>query len=338
MKNIAVIGCGRWGPNHIRNFQTLPGARALYAVDPDAARLARIREAFPDVRLESDLSKVLADPAVDAVVVATPTSTHHAVVRDAIRAGKHVLCEKPLCENSAKAQELTELAQAKGTLLMVGHVFLFNDAIAKVKELVDGGEVGSVRSLAAVRTNLGPVRSDVNAAADLASHDISVFNWLLGSAPDAVSAAGGSFLQPGVEDVVSLSLRYPNNVFATILVSWLSPKKVRQMTIVGTKRMVTWDDLDLATPIAVYDAGAEATTGPSDYGEFLRVSTWDGDVRLPKVAFQEPLKAQAKAFLQALVDGKVTRSDGQFSLGVVRTLDAASKSLSGNGAFVRVEA
>jgi len=337
MINVAVIGCGRWGPNHIRNLHTLPGSRVAVAIDTDRARLSRVAELFPEIRVETDVRAAFAD-SIDAVVVATPTTTHHAVVREALLAGKHVLCEKPLCETSARAQELTELASSRRLALMVGHVFLFNDGIVKLKELVDGGELGKLQHLTAVRTNLGPIRQDVNAALDLATHDISIFNWILGTVPEFASAVGASFLQPGVEDVVSIALRYPGGVFANIQASWLSPKKVRQITAVGTKRMVTWDDLDLSTPIAIYDAGAETKQEYSDYGEFLRVTTWEGDVRLPKVAFQEPLKAQARAFVEAVRSGTVSRSDGPFSLGVVRVLDAITRSLRENGALVRVSA
>jgi predicted dehydrogenase len=335
MINVAVIGCGRWGPNHIRNLNSLPGSRVAVAIDTDRARLSRVSELFPEIRVDTDVSVAFTD-AIDAVVVATPTSTHHGVVRQALLAGKHVLCEKPLCETSVLAQELTELALSRRLVLMVGHVFLFNDGIGKLKELVDAGDLGKLQHLSAMRTNLGPIRQDVNAALDLATHDIAIFNWILGAVPDLASAVGASFLQPGVEDVVCISLRYPGGIFANIQASWLSPKKVRQITAVGTKRMVTWDDLDLSTPIAIYESGAETKQEYSDYGEFLRVTTWDGDVRLPKVNFQEPLKAQARAFVEAVGTGAVSRSDGPFSLGVVRVLDAITRSLAENGALVKV--
>jgi predicted dehydrogenase len=335
MFKIAVIGCGHWGPHHIRNFAGLPSSNVVTAVDSDAGRLVRISEMFPGVKTERDYRKVLADSNVDAVAIATPTNTHYQLVREALMAGKHVLCEKPLCEKSADAEELIELARKRGLILMVGHVFLFNPGIVKIKEILEGGELGSLHYLSAIRTNLGPIREDVNAAYDLATHDISIFNWLLESQPEFVSATGASFLQPGIEDVVFISLIYPRNVIANIRCSWLDPKKVRQITVVGSRKMVTWDDLDPNRPVAIYEKGANAKeyTG---FGEFLRISMWDGDVRLPKVQADEPLKIQDRYFLEAMQQGTLARSNGSFSVGVVRTLEAISESLKAGGARVRL--
>ena len=201
---------------------------------------------------------------------------------------------------------------------MVGHTFLFNPGIKKLKELIDSGEIGAVRSLSAVRTNLGPVRSDVNAAWDLASHDIAIFNWLLGTGPLELQAMGAAFLQPGIEDVVNITMRYSGNVLASVQCSWLDPKKVRQMTIVGSKRMMTWDDLDLANPVAIYEKTVETNSEVTGYGEFLRLSMLDGDVRLPKVEADEPLRAQDSAFVRAIRDGTRPPSDGAFGVGVIR--------------------
>ncbi len=334
---IAVIGCGHWGPNHVRVFRSLPEAQVLYAVDVDSARLERAQTLFPGLRTESDLRVVLDDPAVDAIVVATPTQTHYEIVKASLNAGKHVLCEKPLCATANEARELVRTASEAGRVLMVGHVFLFNSGILKVKELVDSGEVGELQYISAMRTNLGPIRGDVNAAYDLATHDISIFNFLLGTKPELVSATGASFLQPGVEDVVFISLRYRNGTLANIRASWLDPKKVRQMTVVGTKKMVTWDDLALTSPVAVYDKGANAVQEYADYGEFLRVTMWDGDVLLPKVQMQEPLKNQNQYFLESLRSGSLERSGPQFSLEVVEVLEAINESLKNDGAPVRIE-
>jgi predicted dehydrogenase len=312
-------------------------ATVVAAVDPDPKRRESVSAMFPGIRTEADYKRVLEDQAVDAVVVATPTRTHYEIVRDALLADKHVLCEKPLCEISAQAQELSELGRVRKLALMVGHVFLFNPGLVEVKKLVDAGELGGLQYMTANRTNLGPIRSDVNAAYDLASHDISIFNWLLGSVPETVCATGAAFLQPGVEDVVFITLKYPANVFATIGASWLSPKKVRQITVVGKQKMVTWDDLELNTPVAIYNKGANAKQEYSDFGEFLRVSTWEGDVRLPKVDFDEPLKVQARYFLEAIGKGKVEHSDGFFALGVVESLEAVAESLRSDGTPVSVQ-
>jgi predicted dehydrogenase len=336
MFKIAVIGCGHWGPHHIRNFSGLPGSTVVSAVDLDAGRLARISEMFPAVKTERDYSKALEDSNIDAVAIATPTDTHYQLVREALIAGKHVLCEKPLCEKSFQAEELIELARNRGLILMVGHVFLFNPGIVKIKEILDAGELGALHYLSAIRTNLGPIRKDVNAAYDLATHDISIFNWLLESQPESVSATGASFLQPGIEDVVFISLTYPRNVIANIRCSWLDPKKVRQITVVGNRKMVTWDDLDPNRPVAIYEKGANAKEDYTGYGEFLRISMWDGDVRLPKVQADEPLKIQDRYFLNAVQQGTLARSNGRFAVGVVKTLEAVSESLKSGGSRVRV--
>ena len=331
MYNLAVIGCGRWGPNHVRVFNGLKESKVSAVADPDPKRLERVYEAFPSIRCEQDYRDVLGDPTIDAVVVATPTGTHHQLVKESIFAGKHVLCEKPLCENSVQAKELIELAAEHGRLLMVGHVFLFNPGIVKAKEIVDSSELGSLRYLSAVRTNLGPIRDDVNAAYDLATHDISIFNWLLNDEPEIVSAVGASYIQSGIEDVVSICLQYPRNVLATILVSWLDPRKVRQITVVGSRKMVTWDDLNQVSPIAVHDKGANPVEDYRDFAEFIRLSMWDKDITMPKVEFGEPLRLQAAEFIRSLQQGYVERSNGEFSAGVVRVLEAIQTSLQTGG-------
>ena len=355
MINIAVVGCGHWGPNHIRVFGSLPECRVSMAVDSDRRRLQAVRGLYPSVRLESDAARAFTDPRVDAVVIATPTSTHFELVRRALAAGKHVLCEKPLCRRASEARELATLARRHRRILMTGHVFLFNSGIVKLKELYDSKELGEFRYLSAVRTNLGPIRGDINVAFDLATHDISVANWLIGDAPQSVSAVGGTFLQSGIEDVVFATLRYKRNGIAHIHASWLNPKKVRQLTLVGSRKMATWDDLELSAPVAIFDCGANAvlpsrggkraahrgaSTVPifREYGEFLRISMWDADVRLPKIRAEEPLKAQNRHFLTAVAGGKLDRSDAVFTLGVVRTLEAIETSLERGGASVRLRA
>ena len=337
MIKLAVFGCGRWGPNHIRNFNDLSGAKVAAVADLDEERLERVRETYPGLRSERDYRLILEDPNIDAVVVATPVATHYEIVQEAILAGKHVLCERPLCKDSKQGEKLVKLARTNGCHLMVGHVFLFNPGITKLKELIDEGELGRLRYLSASRTNLGPIRGDINVAYDLCSHDISIFNWLLGGEPELVSATGTSFVQPNIEDVAFVSMRYPNNVLVNMQASWLDPKKVRQITVVGSQQMVTWDDLQATSPIAIYDKGAAtAQQDYDDFGEFLRLSMWDRDVRLPKVHFVEPLKVQAVEFLNVLQTGQGERSDGTFALGVVRVLEAIASSIQRDGSPTRV--
>lgn len=331
MIHIGVIGCGHWGPNHIRNFNSMPNAKVISAADINENHLSRISKMFPDVIVEKDYRKLLDNSILDAVVVSTPTSTHCSIVRDALLAGKHVLCEKPLCTTSNDAKNLVKIAEQRKLTLMVGHVFLFNPSIMKIKEFIASGELGHLFYLSSVRTNLGPVRTDVNAAFDLATHDISIFNWLLDDIPSLVSAAGESYLQNNIEDVTFISLKYPNKVFANIQASWLNPKKVRQISIVGCKKMITWDDLNLNSPIAIYDKGANAKYEYNNYGEFLNINMWDGDIRLPKVHMEEPLKVQSNHFLNIINNGNPKTSDGEFALGVVKVLEAIKESLMNNG-------
>jgi predicted dehydrogenase len=342
MIKVGVIGCGHWGPNHIRVFNSLPDSSVGAAVDLDEKRLKAVREMYPEIRCERDYRRILEDPSYDAVVVATPVSSHYEIVRESILAGKHVLCEKPLCRNSEQAREIGGLAVAKDRTLMVGHVFLFNPGIMKLKELVDTAELGELQYLSASRANLGAFCSDINVVHDLATHDISIYNWLLGSEPEVVSATGASFVRSNIEDVAFVSMRYPGNVLTNIHVSWLDPKKVRQITVVGRRQMATWDDLQPTSPIAIYDKGAMTVRDYGDYGEYLRLSTWEGDIRLPRVRPDEPLKLQAREFLNILQNGHMQNSYAwhcriEFSLGIVRVLDAVNLSMKNGGTPVEVE-
>lgn len=330
---IAVIGCGHWGPNHIRNFHSIPGAKVAWAVDPSPDRRKYIASQYDRVRVTPHLDEALDDHTVNAVVVATPTSTHHRIALAAIKARKHVLCEKPLATTVAECQELIAAAALHKVVLMVGHVFLFNAGILKLKELIAFNDLGPLYYGSAVRSNLGPIRDDVNAAYDLASHDISIFNFLFASAPMTVSACGQSFLKPGVEDVVFVTLTYPHNIVAGIEATWLSPKKVRSITLVGEKKMATWDDLAAAGPVAIYDKGVAREPYYDNYGEF-HLLTREGDVTIPAVQLEEPLKRQARFFLEAIGRGSATVCSGERGLDVVRTLAAVEESIGCGGAPV----
>jgi len=359
----AVIGCGYWGPNHLRVLSerlldetrlsirklavatnharvALPSCEPisrveLTAVDHDPQRLDWVAEHFPEVRRELDLSAVLDDPRIDAVVIATPTVTHAEIVSAALRAGKHVLCEKPLCTQADEARELVSLAEHVERVLMTGHTFLFSPGLQVLKDLIDSGELGELRHLASIRANLGPIRSDVGVVYDLASHDVSIFNWLLGELPESVAAIGQAWLQPGVEDVADVHLRYPRGRLASLRVSWLDPEKVRQLTVVGSRRMATWNDLVPKNPLAVFDRGARLTQERSRSRHFKAV-TWDGEVRLPQIPAVEPLRAQDASFLRAVQTGHVEQSDGPFSADVVSVLSAICESLRQGGACAPV--
>lgn len=330
--SLAVVGCGHWGPNHIRSFSALQGIRVAWAVDKSPQRRAHVSSLYERTSVTGDLDDVLGDPAVDAVVVATPTGSHYEIAIAAIQAGKHVLCEKPLGMTSAECEALVATAKSSGVVLMVGHVFLFNGGILKLKELMRFGDLGGIHYASAVRTNLGPIREDINAAYDLASHDVSIFNFLFDSSPISVSACGHAYLKPGIEDVVFITLTYPNDIIVAVEASWLNPKKVRQITLVGDKKMATWDDLS-SMPVSIYDKGVAREPYYDSYGEF-HLLTREGDVAIPRIQLDEPLKRQAKFFIDAIGHGSASVCSGEHGLAVVRVLEAIGESMRQGGAQV----
>ena len=299
MIRVAVVGAGQWGPNLIRNFHNRQTSEVVCVIDRDAARLALVRARFPDVQVGPDAEPVLVDPDVDAVVAATPTSTHHRLVKTALEHGKHVLVEKPITSDVDQAEELRSLAERAGRILMVGHVFLYNAGVRRVKQLLDAGKLGRVYYVSMVRTNLGPIRTDVNAAWDLASHDISIVNYWLGAEPKSASALGGSWINEGIEDVVFATLRYPGEVLVNLHVSWLNPRKARDITVVGEKRMLTFDDMNLSESLHIYDKRVTDERTPMTYVDSFasfRASVREGDITIPKVALGEPLRAECDHF------------------------------------------
>jgi predicted dehydrogenase len=333
---LAVVGCGHWGPNHIRNFRALSGVNVTWAVDRDAQRLKYVSSLYDHLATTDNVDEMLADKSIGGVVVATPTATHFDVAIKAIEAGKHVLCEKPLAKTSLECEKLISAAAERGVVLMVGHVFLFNGGILKLKELNSYNDLGRLYYASAVRTNLGPIRDDVNASVDLASHDISIFNFLFGSAPISASACGHSYLKQGIEDVVFITLTYPNEMIAGIEVSWLNPQKVRRITLVGDKKMVTWDDLSSAGAITIYDKGVIREPYYDSYGEFHMLAR-EGDVTIPKLQLEEPLKRQARFFVDAISKKNASVCSGERGWDVVRTLEAINESIEKGGAPVAIE-
>ena len=333
---IGVVGYGEWGPNHVRNFQSLPGAHVAGVADARPERLQKACDQYPGIRTFSDHRELIAATELDALVVATPTSSHAAVVRDGLDAGLHVLCEKPLCTTVPDAQELTARAAAAGRLLMVGHVFLFNAGVLRLRQLMKDNALGTVRYLSCRRTNLGPIRNDVSAVWDLASHDVAIMNFLLDAMPIEVSAVGQSYLRPPIHDVAFITLKYPSAVLAHLHVSWLDPVKVREITAVGDAKMAVWDDLASVGPIRIFDKGVVKSRTYSDFGEF-QLLTREGDVTIPRVVMEEPLRAQARHFLAAVSGSDDGLSDARFGLGVVTVLAAIDASMAGGGAAVRVD-
>ncbi len=337
MVRIAVIGAGHWGPNLVRNFHTGQGSSVTHVVDSRAERLAQLAPRYPGVAFLQDADTVFANPGVDAVVIATPTATHYALCKRALEAGKHVLVEKPITTRAAEAEELGALADKKRKTLMVGHVFLFNPAVQRVKQYLEKGELGKVHYVSMVRTNLGPIRGDVNAAWDLASHDISIADHWLGAGAEAVSAVGGVYINPGVQDVVFATLRYPGGALVNLHCSWLNPRKNRDVTVVGDRRMLTFDDMNLLEPLRVYDKGVGEQVSKSVVDTFagFRASVREGDITIPKVPMGEPLKAECDAFLDAVTKGVAPLTGAKMAASVVRTLEAMEKSLAAGGAEVK---
>ncbi|OGX28159.1 MAG: hypothetical protein A2705_04400 [Omnitrophica WOR_2 bacterium RIFCSPHIGHO2_01_FULL_52_10] len=337
MINVGVIGCGQWGPNHIRIFSQLSNSRAVMCADLNEARLKTVKETFPQIQTTTDYKDILKNPDVQAVCIASPTDTHFNFTKEALEHGKHVFCEKPLALEAEECAHLKQLAAQKKKILMVGHVFLFNAGIKQLKEYIRSGELGRVHYAHSTRTNLGPFRYDVNALWDLAPHDISIFNYLFDSSPVNVSARGQKCLGTERDDLAFGTLEYPDNTVAHIHVSWIDPRKVRQITIVGEKKMVTWDDLDDVGPIKLYDKHVEKSGAYYlTYGEF-RLLSKEGGITIPKIALSEPLKAQNQYFVECVEHNAPPEiADAGKGLDVVKTLIALQNSIERQGACVEL--
>jgi predicted dehydrogenase len=335
---IAVFGAGHWGPNLIRNFHNHLASDVVWVVDRDPARLALTKSRYPEIGVTSDVDRVLADPDVDAVVIATPTSTHYALAAAALRAGKHVLVEKPIATRLAEAEELCALAEAESRILMVGHVFLFNAAIRRVKQYLDEGKLGQIFYVSMARTNLGPIRMDVNAAWDLAAHDVAIVNYWLEGVPTHATAHGGSWINAGIEDAAFANLWYDNGVMVHLQVSWLNPRKVRDITIVGEKGMLTFDDMNLSEPLRLYDKTVTEQRSPGFIDTFasFRTSIREGDILIPRIAANEPLRAECDHFLECIGSGVRPVSDGWSGAAAVRVLSAFDRSMAADGQKVAV--
>lgn len=337
---IAVIGAGHWGPNLIRNFHTSQRSEVAWVVDRDAGRRAQVEKRFPGMRTSDDAAVAIGDASVDAVVVATPTVTHYEIAKAALEAGKHVLVEKPIATTAAHGEELCRLADDGGLTLVVGHVFLFNGAVRRVKQYLSAGELGAIYYISMVRTNLGPIRVDVNAAWDLAAHDISIVSYWLDMQPESASAIGGTWINEGNEDAMFATLRYPSGVLVNLHVSWLNPRKARDITVVGDRRMLTFDDMSIGQPIRLYDKQVtDDTVQPGFVDTFAsyRASVREGDIIIPKVAGSEPLRDETEHFLDCIASGERSISDGRLGLSVVKVLEAMDRSAQNAGREERVE-
>ncbi len=330
---LGLIGYGYWGPNLARNFHQLPDAWLVACADADNARLAEAARLFALQQTANDARALIENPTLDALVIATPARSHFELVSQALNAGKHVLVEKPLALTSADARALTDLARKNKRVLMVGHTFEYNPAVWKIQELLDAGALGELYYIYANRVNLGRVQTDINALWSIAPHDVSIMLALLKQMPQSVSAHGATYLHQGIEDVVFALLNFPNNIVGHIHASWLDPSKTRQMTFVGSEKMIVYDDVDPEAKIKIYDKGVYKRGDA--FGEFqLRVRS--GDLYIPKIDLTEPLKYECAHFLECIRENKTPRTDGENGLRVVRVLEAAQESLKRNGTPIQL--
>jgi len=338
MITIGIVGLGYWGPNYARAFDSLSESEVRYCCDTNNEVLQNMKISNRFIKITSNYQDMLSDPEVNAVVIATPASTHYQIAKECLERGKDTLVEKPFTLSSKEAEELVALARKKERVLMVAHTFEYNPAVHKLRGYISNGDLGDIYYLHFSRTGLGPIRKDTNAMWDLAPHDISMLLYLTGEMPLDVSARGRSYLQKGIEDVVFLTPTIPNNILASIHVSWLDPYKLRKLTVVGSEKMAVFDDVDKTETLRILDKGVQrfGERSYADYGEF-QLSVRDGNILIPKIEMTEPLKNQCLHFLECIEERKEPLTNGEEGLKVVKILEAAQESLGNNGKVVAVE-
>ena len=319
---VAVVGLGYWGPNLARNFDRLPGADLAWICDASDDARERWSSSFPGARATGDFDDLLADERLDAVVVATHVPAHADLAVRALEAGKHCFVEKPLAQSSEDAERVVDAAAATERVLMVGHLLEYHPGVEALKQIADSGELGEMRYVYSNRLNLGKLRPDENALWSLGAHDVSVLMWLAGEEPYECRAVGEGFMREGIEDVVFCYLRFPSGLAAHLHLSWLDPHKERRFTVVGSRKMATFDDMELERKVTVYDKGFDQDF--TSYGEYIARS---GEIRSPRISNEEPLRAECEHFLACCADGTQPRSDGESGLRVVRVLEALQLSL-----------
>ncbi len=330
---IGVVGCGYWGPLLVRNFRGLTSCQLKAVCDVSEARLKHIRNLYPDLECITDYQRFFDDASVDALVIATPVKYHHALAKASLLAGKHTFIEKPMAISSAECEELIEIAENKGLVLMVDHTFLYSAPVRKITEIVEAGDIGDIRYINSRRLNLGLFQKDINVAWDLAPHDIAIITHILGELPVSVNCQGNAHVTTSIEDVTNMSLSFRHKRFATIQSSWLEPRKVREMTIVGSRRMIVYDDLQTHEKIKVYDVRVERPPHYDTFAEF-QYSYHYGDSYIPHIHQEEPLKAVCQHFVDCIETGAIPITGGREGLELIQILEAASASLKANGSPV----
>jgi len=332
---IAVIGCGYWGPNLVRNFVQSNKVRELICCDLDQKRLDHMKKLYPSVKVLPDYKELLKVSDLDAVAIATPVKTHHPIAKDFLSREKHVFVEKPFTHSYESALELVELAEGKKRVLMVGHTFEYTAAVNKIREIVECGELGKILYISCIRVNLGLFQPDINVVWDLAPHDVSIILYVMGETPVSVNSQGKAHFKPEIEDVATTTLNFKNGVIAFIHNSWLDPNKIRRTTIVGTRKMLVYDDIENQEKIKIYDKGVEVPAHYDTFADF-QFSYRYGDIYSPRIEDYEPLRKQCDHFLECIREGKSPHSDGYNGLRVVSILEAASESLKRSGKAINI--
>ena len=336
MIKVALIGCGYWGPNLIRNFVACPATNLQWACDLDEERLSKVLRPYPGVRQTTDMNKLLADNDIDAVAIATPVHSHYKIGKAVLEADKHVLIEKPLASSVDEGLELVELAKSNGLQIMVDHTFCYNSAVLKIKEIIDAGTLGEVFYFDSVRINLGLFQNDINVVWDLAPHDLSILDFIIGKTPNHLSATGVCHAGNDIENIAYLSLGYSNSFMAHFHLNWLSPVKIRRTIICGSEKMLVWDDLEPAEKIKIYDKGIEVENDGRKQKERLMVSYRSGDMYAPHVDGTEALSLMVKEFAECITQKRPAHTDGEAGLRVLRVLEAADHSIKNGGMTVQV--
>lgn len=330
LAGLAIVGLGYWGPNWVRNLCQTHAAKRLVCCDLSAERRQRMQQLYPNVETTDKLDEVLDDPDIEGVIVATPVDTHYAIARRCLDADKSVLVEKPLATSHAEAADLVSRARDHVKVLMVGHTFEYSAPVLKIRDIINSGELGDVLYLSSIRANLGLFQRHVNVVWDLATHDISIMLMLLGRMPERVSCHGNSHYAIGEEDVALLTMSFPDNVMGFVHVSWLDPNKIRQMTIVGSRKMLVYDDTAPQEKLRIYDKGVSVSRYYDTYGEF-QFSYRYGDINIPRIEEHEPLKLECEHFVNCVKSCGIPITDGLNGLRVVSVLETANKSLRNGG-------
>jgi len=334
---VGVVGCGYWGPNLIRNLNSLADCTLSAVCDADRARLEYLHGFYPQAAPFTGLAEMLADADLDAVAIATPVRLHHPMAMACLEAGKHTFIEKPMAASSEACRELVDLAARRGRVLMVGHTFLYSPPVRMIKEIIESGDLGEIRYIAARRLNLGLFQKDINVVWDLAPHDISIVSFIMNEMPCAVNCQGKANVTRDIEDVANMTLFFPGGGFATVQSSWLDPRKVREMTIVGTRRMIVYDDVEPLQKIKIYDQRVEVPPHYDTFAEFQYAYHY-GDMHAPRILQEEPLKLECRHFVDCIRNGEQPLTDGRSGLALVRTLEAACESLRAGGGRVEITA